>query len=69
MKFCGQGDYAETFSCVLLKLKKSTELDWNVLRIAGRTTVGQKMQLSKKTLIRHLNKTFPAKAQNWEREN
>ena len=40
MKFCGQGDYVEIFSCVLLELRKSTELGWNILRGAGRTAVG-----------------------------
>lgn len=33
VKFCGQGDYAEIFSCVLL------ELGWNILGGAGRTAV------------------------------
>ena len=40
VKFCGQGDYAEIFSCVLLELRKSIELGWNILGGAGRTTVG-----------------------------
>lgn len=39
--FCEQGDYAESFLCVLLEFKKSTKLGWNILRGAGRTIVGQ----------------------------
>ena len=40
MKFCEQGDYAETFSCVFLELRKSMELSWNILGGAGRTAMG-----------------------------
>lgn len=73
VKFCGQGDYAEIFSCVLLELRNSIELGWPtaVQWETDRAAVVPERILTISWRLTE-NETAPGKAlnkENWKRGN